>query len=331
MLAQRMDQKKVTKSKVEIYIAHPASTNLGCLRLLINSMCMRIQLGLLQNLANNPGAALLRRQTAPYVEEVEEVDFGFLRLKLAKGAEGVGNGLKVGYAVALLGSQTGAGSGIFMGGSKSEEKAKSIVDFMNPLRLRILHTEEELSCLRSRFGGFIIIKVAKEWVIFEGPWIIQGHYLTVQEWTHDFDPPVSRIAKTAVWCGRYRHGKETCLSMDATNQVIGEGGDQEVEMMSLMMEQNESTRGRLKEGKIASGRRRMAKGWRLRPMLQPLGYGCTSREKTANQGNMQEDQDLLGERSRIVRRKNRDMDHILLLWWRRIFPQIPLTFQQLLH
>ncbi|PKI34673.1 hypothetical protein CRG98_044933 [Punica granatum] len=70
---------------IQIAIAQPASTNLGCLRLLINSMCMRVQLGLLQNLADNPGAALLHGQTAPYVKEVEEVESGLLRLKLAEG------------------------------------------------------------------------------------------------------------------------------------------------------------------------------------------------------------------------------------------------------
>ncbi|OWM72831.1 hypothetical protein CDL15_Pgr021137 [Punica granatum] len=69
---------------IQIAIAQPASTNLGCLRLLINSMCMRVQLGLLQNLADNPGAALLHGQTAPYVKEVEEVESGLLRLKLAE-------------------------------------------------------------------------------------------------------------------------------------------------------------------------------------------------------------------------------------------------------
>ncbi|OWM72834.1 hypothetical protein CDL15_Pgr021140 [Punica granatum] len=70
---------------IQISIAHPASTNLGCPRLLINSICMRIQLGLLQNLADNPGVALLHGRTAPYVKEVEEVESGLLRLKLAKG------------------------------------------------------------------------------------------------------------------------------------------------------------------------------------------------------------------------------------------------------
>ncbi|PKI57833.1 hypothetical protein CRG98_021779 [Punica granatum] len=37
------------------------------------------------------------------------------------------------------------------------------------------------------------------WELSSGTWVIQGHYLTVSEWSLEFDPWVSRIEKTAVW------------------------------------------------------------------------------------------------------------------------------------
>ncbi|PKI42201.1 hypothetical protein CRG98_037440 [Punica granatum] len=185
---------------------------------------------------------------------------------------------KVGYAAALLGSQTRAGSGIFLGGNVGYTTLKRRLD---QLWSPIGHFD--LVDLPNNFYAARFSSVdAKEWVMLGGPWIIQGHYLTVREWTNDFNPRVSRITKAAVWvqipnlpmdyhtdlslrrigyalgrtmkidkhtqglirgnyarlcveveyeglnlicfhCGRYGHGNETCLSMEATDQVIGSG------------------------------------------------------------------------------------------------------------
>ncbi|PKI62440.1 hypothetical protein CRG98_017246 [Punica granatum] len=245
----------------------------------------------------------------------------------SQGRSGVADDPKVGYVAALLGSQIGAGSGIFLGGPKSEENAKSMVDFTNPLRPRILHTDEELSCLRSRFGGFIIIKVldAKEWVMLGGPWIIQGHYLTVRERTHDFNPRVSRIAKAAVWVRisdlpmdyhtnlslrRIGYALGRTMRIDKHTQglirgnyarlcveVIGEGGDQEVEMTSPMTEQNESAKGRSKEGEMAIGLAEDGQGvvasaddTKFGPWMHVRGKNHKSRQQAGRSGPIGENE-----------------------------------------
>ncbi|PKI45343.1 uncharacterized protein LOC116189749 [Punica granatum] len=39
----------------------------------------------------------------------------------------------------------------------------------------------------------------REWVLLGGPWMVQGHYLTVREWTSDFDPWSTQVERTVVW------------------------------------------------------------------------------------------------------------------------------------
>lgn len=39
----------------------------------------------------------------------------------------------------------------------------------------------------------------KHHVLVEGPWIIAGHYLSIQKWKPDFDATSERIKKTAAW------------------------------------------------------------------------------------------------------------------------------------
>lgn len=39
----------------------------------------------------------------------------------------------------------------------------------------------------------------KHHVLVEGPWIIAGHYLSIQKWKPDFDAASERITITAAW------------------------------------------------------------------------------------------------------------------------------------
>ncbi|PKI51650.1 hypothetical protein CRG98_027952 [Punica granatum] len=172
----------------------------------------------------------------------------------SQGRSGVADDPKVGYAAALLGSQTGEGSGIFLGGQESEEKANSMVDSTNPLRSRILRIDEELSCLRSRFGGCIIIKVLGRNIGYtmlkrglDQLWSPIGHFDLVDlpnnfYAARKYQVEYEGLDLICFHCGRYEHEKETCLSMEAMDQVIGEGDDQEVEMTSPMTKQNESAK-----------------------------------------------------------------------------------------
>lgn len=36
-------------------------------------------------------------------------------------------------------------------------------------------------------------------VIFDGPWVIQGHYLAVQRWSPNFNPYCNKVRKVAIW------------------------------------------------------------------------------------------------------------------------------------
>lgn len=36
-------------------------------------------------------------------------------------------------------------------------------------------------------------------LLFEGPWIIQGHYLAVQRWSPNFNPYCNKVRKVAIW------------------------------------------------------------------------------------------------------------------------------------
>lgn len=39
----------------------------------------------------------------------------------------------------------------------------------------------------------------KKRLLFDGPWLIQGHYLAVQRWSPNFDPYCSKVRKIAIW------------------------------------------------------------------------------------------------------------------------------------
>ncbi|PKI44728.1 hypothetical protein CRG98_034905 [Punica granatum] len=245
----------------------------------------------------------------------------------SQGRSGVADDPKVGYVAALQGSQIGAGSGIFLGGPESEQKAKSMVLGRN---VGYTTLKRRLNQLWSPIGHFDLVDLpnnfyaarfssvdAKEWVMLGGPWIIQGNYLTVREWTHDFNPRLSRITKVAVWVRisdlpmdyhtdlslrRIGYALGRTMKIDKHTQgliqgnyarlcaeVIREGNDQEVEMTIVLKEDRRKAR-------LPLGQRRMAKGWSLRPMIRNLGHGCKSGERIANHGNKREDRDLLGEK-----------------------------------
>ncbi|XP_054778408.1 uncharacterized protein LOC129286473 [Prosopis cineraria] len=42
-------------------------------------------------------------------------------------------------------------------------------------------------------------KALSQKLLFEGPWLIQGHYLAVQRWSPNFNPYSNSIGKIAVW------------------------------------------------------------------------------------------------------------------------------------
>ncbi|KAI9120384.1 hypothetical protein K1719_007417 [Acacia pycnantha] len=36
-------------------------------------------------------------------------------------------------------------------------------------------------------------------LLFDGPWLIQGHYLEVQRWSPNFIPYCNKVKKVAIW------------------------------------------------------------------------------------------------------------------------------------
>ncbi|XP_054778416.1 uncharacterized protein LOC129286483 [Prosopis cineraria] len=42
-------------------------------------------------------------------------------------------------------------------------------------------------------------KALSQKLLFEGPWLIQGHYLVVQRWSPNFNPYSNSVGKIAVW------------------------------------------------------------------------------------------------------------------------------------
>ena len=52
-------------------------------------------------------------------------------------------------------------------------------------------------------NGFFVVKIQlfedKDFVMYNGSWIIAGQTLVVQKWRADFDPLVDKISRMAVW------------------------------------------------------------------------------------------------------------------------------------
>ncbi|XP_028792771.1 uncharacterized protein LOC114748508 [Neltuma alba] len=43
-----------------------------------------------------------------------------------------------------------------------------------------------------------VVELRKK-LLFDGPWMIQGHYLAVQRWSPNFNPYCNRVKKVAIW------------------------------------------------------------------------------------------------------------------------------------
>lgn len=54
----------------------------------------------------------------------------------------------------------------------------------------------------------------RDWALAGGPWLVQGHYLTIREWIPDFQPYDATIDKAAVWV------RVPNMPMEYQNEVI---------------------------------------------------------------------------------------------------------------
>ncbi|XP_031124199.1 uncharacterized protein LOC116026910 [Ipomoea triloba] len=70
-------------------------------------------------------------------------------------------------------------------------------------RLQVLWKPEEQMELIALAHDYFLVKFDSQrdldFARFEGPWIIMGHYLVVQEWTPNFDPTENKTEKLTVW------------------------------------------------------------------------------------------------------------------------------------
>ncbi|XP_028791628.1 uncharacterized protein LOC114747457 [Neltuma alba] len=101
----------------------------------------------------------------------------------------------------------------------SDERLKELCrPWKNALILTVLGKTTSLQVMKDRVGWlprtnkFKLIDLPNNYfvfrtdnlelnrrLLFDGPWLIQGHYLVVQRWSPNFNPYCNRVHKVAIW------------------------------------------------------------------------------------------------------------------------------------
>lgn len=78
----------------------------------------------------------------------------------------------------------------------------------------------------------------REWALTGGPWLVQGHYLSMRDWVPDFNPKEAKIDRAAIWVrvpnlpmeyqsdvilGRIGYGLRKTLKIDCTTATTSRG------------------------------------------------------------------------------------------------------------